>query len=1669
MDVKGSKPNDDQLLEILLENEKANLGYYGATEKQQNANNVCVLVASFQFDEDKKLKRTGNEADVKNLKNSFHINRKCRFIHLKSPKLHDLFKFISSQEELSKNFKIEGPPSVFAMFILSHGEENGIIWTDHIDVGSKKYEKFTTQKVTEYIRALPDWNKTLKIMIFGCCRGTLEDCMHGSEKKTTYDNRNACQLTTFPGDENFVIVYPTVETTVAYRNNAAGTWLVNMMCNTLDGLENDMPLENVLAIVQSKISNITSKENEAQTPEVKYMAHKQFIVHRSTVDPLTNFNSQDASKSNKNSDEIICCSTRNSFFGWKTDGNTYLRSKLAYIIGSGKYSTEIERALRETLGFDTNFLPNSDATWSKIGKNGFPSEVGCFMAVVFANFFVMEDTNEICMRINDAKSVKLSEIIYHFVGPTNEKWIGRPKIFYFINGSTEKDGANEKNQEYALRATNHSGCFACILYNPDSAKRLIEVFENPLLKSGSNILELSLQLLRDDDIERSCSTGLRPQLVTTMAYKLDFPDWPKIFIEPVFEVNRLTQSDDPLRNDQEKVNFEKLKNDLRKNCQSKNACVWLFTSMAGSGKSTVLTELASFLTREQNDKKVFTIQLSRLYNFLRERQKPNIEEVLAKSNPFDYDVQLLVSVKNVIVLLDGFDEVCPDMRNKALIFAQSIASQKIPLVIATRPQEEDVIIENLTSYQIRKVEIRPFEREAQINLLQKLDKLLGNTRTRDYYRIFGNLSPSSAEILKNPLHLTLIHKIFADVSDHRESTAVTESSSIPTDSVTSADSRALMLGKGISLFDIFEKVVTMHVEDALIKLAFDKTNERFPSKVIQEMKTLQDFSEKFLQLSEFCEADERNIEFINTTGIASVQDLKNIKFLHQTYAEFLVAKSFLDKIVDGGLREMYDSIFAKDSMRQCRLFIDIFTIKESSARDALSIFLLEDKRINNAFKYITSEGLVNIFRIMCKKVTFNTHESVEKKYIVGAFSLLHAACSSNEEISIEMLRMGAHECVEQDQRPRRLCELIEGMASNNFFRLFQELKKRCSDLQGIIKNSETLFAHVTAAKHDHIEMLQELISCGVNLNVTNNNGNTALHWAIRNDNMNMINLLLNNKADCGIRDREGWYCLHFAIRYGSWDTMMLFFNKDVVLMRTNSGLNGIHLSAWNENEKFLKNFIELLFEHFKKEELKKHFYFQADSKVLNTDLICVLDSDENDQPRAEKNGSLFRYFVEKMKERKFGNANILNWAVGFANIDVVQFLVEQGIKTDGLNEDGEDLLQGAAFRGQLANVEYLLSLKIFDLSRKDDEAGSEGSRTALLEAVAENHFEIARILVEAGSDVNERQEDGSSALLLAAKFSSVDMCEFLISKGADVEQTDKDEQNALHHAFDGQKRENVKFFIERDYFSVENKGKQGRTSLHLAASNGFVEIAEILLKKGANVNKTEEDLNATPLLLAAEHASVEMCKLLVENHAEKCAKDKHKNNAMHYAAKKGKLDNVSYLYDLGTFSIEEKGRFERTALHLAAMEGYVDIAKFLIKKGAQIDACDSKNSTPLIWATKKKHSDMCRFLLKNKADINRENNESKSARMIAMEMNFPIEFDYVYDRLTDIETAISAPNCKHAAEQEALVNDMKKALDSVHKQLLEMDAKIYQLKVIIVIILFILLVYCVYTVALQIK
>jgi ankyrin repeat protein len=163
---------------------------------------------------------------------------------------------------------------------------------------------------------------------------------------------------------------------------------------------------------------------------------------------------------------------------------------------------------------------------------------------------------------------------------------------------------------------------------------------------------------------------------------------------------------------------------------------------------------------------------------------------------------------------------------------------------------------------------------------------------------------------------------------------------------------------------------------------------------------------------------------------------------------------------------------------------------------------------------------------------------------------------------------------------------------------------------------------------------------------------------------------------------------------------------------------------------------------------------------------------------------------------------------------------------------------------------------------------------------------------------------------------------------------------------------------------------------------------QALLNKGVNPNTLNPVGGEPALVVALREGSMRVADVLVAHPATRVdAPAMNGNTALMMAAFKKNLPAVQALVSRGAAVSRRPGW---TPLHYAAASGDVDIARFLVEHGAEVDAVSPPASgryTPLMMAAREGQEAAALFLLKQGANPLLTNSEGLTAAQIAQRAN----------------------------------------------------------------------------------
>jgi ankyrin repeat protein len=327
---------------------------------------------------------------------------------------------------------------------------------------------------------------------------------------------------------------------------------------------------------------------------------------------------------------------------------------------------------------------------------------------------------------------------------------------------------------------------------------------------------------------------------------------------------------------------------------------------------------------------------------------------------------------------------------------------------------------------------------------------------------------------------------------------------------------------------------------------------------------------------------------------------------------------------------------------------------------------------------------------------------------------------------------------------------------------------------------------------------------------------------------------------------------------------------------------------------------------------------------------------------------------------------------------------------------GETPLMEAARRGNLATVRALLSNKADPNARE-----TNGGQNALMWALSERHAAVAEELIKGGADIHSGSKTGFTPLMFAAQQGDVDSGRILLRAGAKPNDPQpKTGLTPLMIAAAMGHTGTVDMLLDNGanpnladangYTSLHRVVRDSDYGIDLASKDKVLTVVQSLLKHGANPNarlkqdkeKAAEEIRngsvatyekrtavtvteivlqgATPLFLAAEVNNLDVIKALVEAGADPLIGTERGTTPLMMAAGAGTdvqrerapeerataLETAKFLVERGA-DVNAAGQYGWTALHAATYQGINPVIEYLVSKGAKIDQKDEFGQTPL--------------------------------------------------------------------------------------------------------------------------
>uniref|UniRef100_A0A4W6DTK5 Ankyrin 3 n=1 Tax=Lates calcarifer TaxID=8187 RepID=A0A4W6DTK5_LATCA len=341
------------------------------------------------------------------------------------------------------------------------------------------------------------------------------------------------------------------------------------------------------------------------------------------------------------------------------------------------------------------------------------------------------------------------------------------------------------------------------------------------------------------------------------------------------------------------------------------------------------------------------------------------------------------------------------------------------------------------------------------------------------------------------------------------------------------------------------------------------------------------------------------------------------------------------------------------------------------------------------------------------------------------------------------------------------------------------------------------------------------------------------------------------------------------------------------------------------------------------------------------------------------------------------NASYLR-AARAGNLEKVLDYLKSGVEINICNQNGLNALHLASKEGHVEVVAELLKL-----GATVDAATKKGN-TALHIASLAGQTEVVKELVTNGANVNAQSQNGFTPLYMAAQENHLEVVRFLLENSASQSMATEDGFTPLAVALQQGHDQVVSLLLEND-----TKGKVRLPALHIAARKDDTKAAALLLQNDHNadveskmmVNRTTES-GFTPLHIAAHYGNINVATLLLNRGAAVDFMARNDITPLHVAAKRGNSNMVKLLLDRGS-KIDAKTKDGLTPLHCGARSGHEQVVEILLDRGAPILSKTKNGLSPLHMATQGDHLNCVQLLLQHDVPVDDVTNDYLTALHVA--------------------------------------------------------------------------------------
>lgn len=352
----------------------------------------------------------------------------------------------------------------------------------------------------------------------------------------------------------------------------------------------------------------------------------------------------------------------------------------------------------------------------------------------------------------------------------------------------------------------------------------------------------------------------------------------------------------------------------------------------------------------------------------------------------------------------------------------------------------------------------------------------------------------------------------------------------------------------------------------------------------------------------------------------------------------------------------------------------------------------------------------------------------------------------------------------------------------------------------------------------------------------------SMFYSIASGNINILKLLLDEGVDMRAIDKMHNTTLMIASSFGELDIVKYLLDKGINLESSNLDNNTALIQAViNSQYEVAEYLIRVGARMQYGDGLHKRDVLVEASGIGDVNMIELLL--DNKYPVNSKNLSnvmnravvhnqvnSLKYLLDKDLGVDLININdcIFEKACYLGHINIVKLLSGNDVDINGNDGQGGPLSSACSY-ARTEVVEYLVSKGVNVNAFERYEENGPICNSALMNATYKGLFDVVKLLVKNGADLNQKMETSEqlTPLCLAARRGSKNILKYLIEMGADINYQNKNGKTPLMIAVEKNLLNNIKIILDYEP-DMTLKDNDGQTVLDIAKNKKNTAIITIL-------------------------------------------------------------------------------------------------------------------------------------------------------------------------------------------------------------------------------------------------